>query len=400
MVGIPFNPLGPSADAESLSPQFRVRLGVGGDDLSEDIAGLVTKLEYDSADGMADAAKIEISNPNLEFGDLKIFQPGNEIAIAFGYGSDIEHIGRVLIRRIRYNYPVEGMASFSVEGYTRDVLMMDDSPEKGNDRVHPDDKLSDIVKKVAGRDAYKFKLDVDDTPDTADARAQIGGVSDYQMVKGCANLSGYFFWVDGEEDGTWNLHFKSPSKVLDAQSSPSFEFPYNAGQETTLYSFQPELLIQGAKTKLKVIFKDPKTGKVEEVDVEEPSPAFGLDVLAIPSLGGGQTDKVEEGHISAADIKVVASDFSFELDTNQKFKTVAQAAAFAAQWFRRHREGFITGKGIVVGTPSLRARQIHTLSGISSSLDGKWYFSRVRHVFSASGGYVCEFDARKQDSVE
>lgn len=381
---------------EILSPSFRVRVGEGdGEELSEDISRFIQRLEYDSADGMADAAKLEVLNPDFKLGDLRIWQPGNEIAIAFGYGTDIEHVGRVIIRRVRYNFPQEGMPQFTVEGYTRDALMMDNSPVAGRDRVYPNELLSDIVFKVASR-KYKFDLDVDRTPDQPLDRAQIGGVTDYQMVKGCANLSGFFFWVDGDEDGTWRLHFKSPSKVFDSQFQPDLTFEYNAGDKGTLLSFQPELLIQGARTSIKVIFKDPKTGKIVEEDVEEPSPLASLDVLAIPT----QSAEVEEEHLVASEIKIVSGEFSFEPAFNKKFKTAAEAKQWAAQWFRRHREGFITAKGIVIGTQALRARQIHTIKGISKTLDGKWYFSRVRHIFSDTDGYLCEFDARKQDSVE
>ncbi|KKN12125.1 hypothetical protein LCGC14_1019690 [marine sediment metagenome] len=382
---------------EILSPSFRVKVGKGGGDkLSDDISAFIQRLEYDSADGMADAAKLVVLNPDFKLGDLRIFQPGNEISIAFGYGTDIEHVGRVIIRRVRYDFPQDGMPSFTVEGYTLDAQMMDNSPEKGADRVHANDNLSSVVRKVVGRGKYGFTLDVDDTPDTAKAFAQIGGVTDYQMVKGCANLSGFFFWVDGDEDGTWRLHFKSPSKVFDSQFQPDLEFKYNAGDEGNLLSFQPELLIQGARTKIKVIFFDPKAGKVVEEEIEEPSPLASLDVLAIPTQTASLEDELEAG----IEIKIVSGEFSFEPAFNKRIKTAAEAKLWAAQWFRRHREGFITAKGIVVGTQALRARQIHTISGISKALDGKWYFSRVRHVFSDTDGYLCEFDARKQNSVE
>ncbi len=379
---------------EILTPSFTVRIGKR--ILSDDISQFIQRLEYDSADGMADAAKLEILNKDFELGDLRIWQPGNEIAIGFGYGTNVQHVGRVIIRRIRYNYPQDDMPTFTVEGYTKEALMMDDSPEKGVDRVLAITNLSDVVRQVAGRDKYGFALDIDETDDFTTEHAQIAGVTDYQMVKACANLSGFFFWVDADKDGKWFLHFKSPSRVFDSVQQPRLIFNYNRGDDSTLLSFQPELLIQGARTKLKVIFKDPKTGKVVEEEVQEPSPLVPLDVLAIPT----QTAKVEESHISAADIKVVAGEFSFEIDSKKRFKTAAEARIWAAQWFRRHREGFITAKGITIGTQALRARQIHEIRGISRTLDGDWYFSRVRHIFSDTDGYLCEFDARKQDSVQ
>ena len=57
------------------------------------------------------------------------------------------------------------------------------------------------------------------------------------------------------------------------------------------------------------------------------------------------------------------------------------------------------GSGLVVGVEKLRARQFHKLSGLTAQLDGKYYFSKVRHVMSESEGYSCTFFARKQDAL-
>lgn len=371
-----------------LAPRFIVDIG---GELGPEITQFVERVEYESVDGMADLARLVVQNPKLDLQDLKAFQAGNEMSIWLGYGTkQLEHIGRVILRRTTWSFPRDGTPRINVSGYTADAKMMDNSPEKGEDRRFVDVTYSDIVKKVAER--YKFTPDVDDTEDEKGTRVQVAGVSDYQVVKGAANITGYFFWVDGDENGKWTLHFKSPANVLDAVEQPDFLFTYNNGDLTTLFSFNPELLIQGTKTKLKVQFYDPKKKETVTEEVEEEDESPDIEVAG--------TDSNEDELENAVSIKIFFQDFSFETETKKKFKTAGEAKRWAAQWFRRQREAFILGSGETIGVESLRARQIHTLDGIGNTLAGKWYFSRVKHVLSTDGGYECRFNARKQSGVE
>lgn len=374
-----------------LAPRFIVDIG---GELETGITQFIESVEYESADGMADMARLVIQNPTLDLQDLKIFQPGNEMSIWLGYGTkELEHIGRVILRRTTWSFPRDGTPKINVSGYTFDAKMMDNSPEESKRRRFVDMTYADIVAEVAAD--YGFAtLDIDDTEDEPGKRAQVAGVSDYQVIKGAANITGYFFWVDGDEDGKWTIHFKSPANVLDAVDQPDFLFSYNNGDLTTLFSFNPELLIQGTKTKLKVQFRDPKTQKTITEEVEEDLEA--PDIQAVGEASDANEDEIE----NATSIKIFFQDFSFETETKKKFKTAGEAKRWAAQWFRRQREAFILGNGETIGVESLRARQIHTLDGIGDTLVGKWYFSRVKHILNAGSGYECKFDARKQSGVE
>lgn len=372
-----------------LAPRFIVDIG---GELDTGITQFVESVTYESADGMADMAKLVIQNPKLDLQDLKVFQPGNEMSIWLGYGTrEFEHIGRVVLRRTTWQFPRDGTPKINVSGYTLDAKMMDNSPEKSKRRRFVDMKFSDIVTLV-GLDYKIANFDVDETEDEPTTRAQVAGVSDYQVIKGAANITGYFFWVDGDENGEWTLHFKSPANVLEGQET-DFLFSYNNGDLSTLFSFNPELLIQGTTTKLKVQFYDPKKKKTvtEEVEADLESP----DLQAAAEAEANE-DELE----NAVSIKIFFQDFSFETETKKKFKTAGEAKRWAAQWFRRQREAFILGNGEIPGVESLRARQIHTLDGIGNTLVGKWYFSRVKHILNTNSGYECKFDARKQSGVE
>jgi phage protein D len=314
------------------------------------------------------------------------------MAITLGYGERLKHIGRVITRKTKWHFPRNDIPTIEVGGYSFDAKMMDEEPEKPKDRRFMRGSFSDIVAQVAAR--YPgLKTDIDPSPDAPRNRHQNTGVSDYQVCKAAANLTGYFFWVEGDADGVWTLHFKSPANVLDAENQPDLTLRYNDGDLTTLFSFDPELLVQGAKTKIRVQFKNPKTGKIVTEEVEESESSEDIEALE-------QTGEAQEEHKAATRIKIFFQDYSFVAETKKQFKTAAEAKQWAAQWFRRQRENFILGKGTCIGIETLRSRQFHTLEGLGKTLSGRWYLSRVKHRLSDSDGYECTFNSRKQDSLE
>jgi phage protein D len=378
---------------DDLAPKYVLQ--VEGSELGSGITQFVDQVEYESADGMADMARITVTDPGGMLGDLKVFKPGGELDIWMGYGPNVSHVGRVILRRHRHSFPPDGDPSFQVEGYTLDALMMDNSPEEGKKRRFPDLKFSEIVTEVALN--YGFgELDIDETPDRPKrgrGRWQKAGITDYQVVQGLANITGFYFWVDYLPDaGGWTLHFKDPAKVLESVDQPNHVFRYNDGDNSTLLQFYPELLIQGATTKLKVVFKNPKNGKrvVEEIEEENDSPDIAFT--------GNEQEITEEETGKPTEIKVFLGEYSFDLQP-KRFSTSAEALQWARQWFRRNKENFILGEGMTIGAERLRARQFHTLENLTNTFSGKYYFSKVRHVLSASDGYMCTFNARKQESL-
>ena len=67
-----------------LAPKYIVDIG---GELGTDITQFIESVEYESADGMADMARLVIQNPKLDLQDLKVFQPGNEMSIWLGSSS-------------------------------------------------------------------------------------------------------------------------------------------------------------------------------------------------------------------------------------------------------------------------------------------------------------------------
>lgn len=271
---------------------------------------------------------------------------------------------------------------------------MDNAPEKSKDnagkhgRIHKDKKYSEVVEEIAKSSHYKMEADVDPTPESPKNFVHKVGLKDYDFVQGLSNITGFIFWVDADKTGRWTLHFKDPATLKEQEVERTFY--YNQGDLSSLLSFKPELLIRDLETKVKVQAKDNKTGKLIEFEVEEDSNQ-APDIKA----QGTMTDKINGNYTTASDIKLFIGDFSFDIVGNRNFKDAQEAQAWARQWFRRNREQFILASGETIGIEDLMARQVHTLKGLGQGYDGKYYFTKVKHVYSENDGYICDFAVRK-----
>ena len=386
----------------TIAPNYVIR--VGDSELDLGIRQFIDSVEYESADGLADILRIRATNPDFLLSDSRVLAPGNEVSVFMGYGTDLKHIGRVKIFKNAPNFPQDAMPTFEAVGYTRDHEMMFRQPEASSrgavrgrgkqrgGRRFRQLKYSEAVTERA--EDYGFNSDVDASPETPTNFIQKAGMSDYDFVKGLANLTGFFFWVDGDENGIWTLHFRNPETFSDQDRTITFE--YNNGDLTTLFRFEPELLVSGAIARIRARVRDPRTGRVLEAEFSEDntrSPEVTLD----PSIANLVDQIIDEEPAASTSIQLFIGDFSFEAVANRRFQTEAELIQWARQWFRRQRENFILSRGLSIGVEDVFARQIHKITGVGRMYDGDYFFSRVKHAMKTSGdGYTLDFNCRKQ----
>ena len=185
----------------------------------------------------------------------------------------------------------------------------------------------------------------------------------------------------------WTFHFRHHSSITQEEE---FVFKYDFYEDSNLFSFQPELLIKGAKTKISVSVKDRKTGKIFLAEVEEENDkAPAMD--ATSDLAGG----VDGEYTTASDIVLAFGGYTVDVISDRRFTDAADVKMWAEQFFRRMRDNFILSRGVTIGNNLLGARQTHEIEGVGKAYDGKYYFSKVKHVIDDSNGYICNFSARK-----
>jgi len=394
---------------DNLTPNYVLRVG-DGYEVDSGVRELIQSIEYESAEGMADVLHIKAVNPDFVLSESRLFAPGNEVSVWMGYGvNDLRHIGRVRIYKNTPTFPKDGWSMFEATGYTRDHEMMHNSPQESrrsagrrgsenrsrqqSGRRFHQMRYSEAVEQRA-RD-YGFNFDIDPTPEEPTNFIQKVGLSDYDFIKGLANLTGYYFWVDGDENGFWTIHFRNPL-TYDGDQDATYTFVYNDGDMSTLFSFEPEFLVTDAIATIRAQVRNTRTGRLIEVEFTENN----LDSPDLDITSGVQNivdEVIETAPATAAAVQIYIGDYSFEDVANRRFTNESELTSWVRQWYRRQRENFILSNGESIGIESIMARQLHNISGVGTVYDGQYFFSRVAHKMDGDGGgYTLSFSCRKQ----
>jgi phage protein D len=376
---------------DDLAPNFEV--AVAGNKLGTGISDLVQSVEYESADGVVDEARVTLANPDYILCDSPLWQPGNELDIWCGYGTQLSFIGRVIICKPELSFVQDGMPTITIKGYTKDILMTQNKPKDARPQEESITQfevfqIDQAIERIAACAPYNFKAFVDPTPNR-NTSPQKSDMSDFEFVKGLANLVGYLFWVDYNEVLGWCLYFVNPDNRSGMIQDKKYTFEHAVGS-CSLLEFRPELALTGAVTRLQVQSRNPLTDElyVEEFD----------DLANAPDVKyqGDPSKVVDETHTTAgAVVRLMFGDYAVDVITDKKFSSAVDMKVWAQEWFKRKRENFVMGRGSVIGIEDLRARQTHSLTLPSMSLTGDYYFSRVAHKFDRDSGYTCDFTARK-----
>jgi len=383
-----------SENTDFEAPRFDV--SVGEIELGLNLSKFVVSLEYESADGIADEARVTLINPDFILSDSKLWQPGNPLDIFFGYGSSLSFIGRTIITNVQIAYPSSGFPTIEIIGHTHDFLMMQHKPavEKSKERIVGESVLiHEAVEQVANRDPYSFgHLDIDETPNRYVTPQKVD-MTDYEYVESMANVMGYVFWVDFQLGDGWVLHFRDPA-TLKKEQEEKYTLEYGPGTNGAIIDFRPELALSGAVTKLQV------QGRIQGSTKEAPQTVLEEfnDSESVPDMEytGDATETIGDTYTTGGSVmKLFFGDYAIEVVSDIKFKTPAEAKVWAQMWWRKKRENFIVGRGTSIGVKDIFARQIHKLELPDISLSGDYYFARVRHYFTATEGYKLDFTARK-----
>lgn len=400
-------------DSESrLSPRYVIEVASGskdGNELPVSITQYVQRIEYESADGIVDTAKLTISNPDFKISESNLFMPGNELDIYLGYGprqvgvegSRLKHIGRIILTRPKVSFPVDGMPTVEVTGYTKDFSMRERRPvvkpvrskSKKRNVVYTDTTIAEIVSDICQE--YRFVEDIDDANWPKGGIVHPARLSDFDVCQAIANAVGFTWWVDWDRDKrSWALHFKSTDNLKEFQDK-KYDFTYGTGKGAALLSFEPEMAFDDHFTEIIVQAPNPNPGTKRSQPFIEVPIVEEKDQDADPTWTG--TPEKLEGNIESAEaLKLFLGDYSFKVIPKATLRNQAQLAEWAKQYFRKMREFFIVGDGEILGLETLMARQVHTLSGMGKPYDGDYYFTRVRHVLDNASGYMCEFSARRE----
>jgi|GEM_PF-6415661 len=367
-----------------LAPRFLI--SVEGTKLQSDVSDFVRAVTYEEGDEVASRIALEVANPNFVFNESKVFAEGNKIDLWMGYlGKKLTFMNRCEVVKPNPTFPRDGMPMFNVEAFGAEHRLMVDEPTGKTYEKYLDSEIAEWIFNHFGIAPFTFATK------PRHSRVRRKGTPFWEFLERLARLNGYVVEVRYDQDVGGNVGYFGPS-----QQTPEdqYTFSYGTGEtDATLLEFYPDFSLPSAKTKVMVEWtegrgRDRKHRKVEiEVD--------SADAEKVRYKGASGADKIRQEVRNGPAVRYTVFGQSEEVIVGRQFKSAAEAKRFAAAWWARREQEFIFGRGVVLGTPSLRKGQVHTLRLPDVRLSGQWRLTSVAHRMSPDGPYETEFTATK-----
>lgn len=344
---------------------------------------------------------------------------------------------------------MHGSGGLSVDNNNRVALQNPRPSDVKDDQGTPFVNVTpaNAIRKIAGK--YGLTLDIDDTANDGTPLKKTSflhrkGVTDYEICRMLANLNRKAMFVEYLQTKEmielqahrppfslknpfqpgWVFHWNKPN----TDDTPLYEFTYNTN-DASLMSFSCEYGLKDQLTEVVVLMWDAHGQRwlsvVQTEDVEGENPSFkagaGLQqqFKSIKGVVGNDGATITARSVSkkakqqakraitgspelmkslgtATEFRLAAGGVAIDVQRNdQPFKTLEDVARWASRWLEAHKDNFLIAHGTVIGVETLRAGQVHTLSGLGPMLSGNYYFISVKHKFEVDSGYTCEFTARR-----
>lgn len=379
---------------DDLKPSIKVE--IEGQELSEDMTSAFMRVEVDLSRDIADQIKLVVANPiRDEFGsgysgktftflESLAFQPGNEVKVSLGYGDRLSFVAGGIIQKHIPDFPERGIPTMEVIARDASVRLMD-GETAAEARSFPYRDLDVAVKEILGEHDI---IPADVTPMFGTFRSDLQkkrGMTDYQFVKGLANIVGHEFRVRMNDAGKWEAVWRPPV----SDQTKQYTFKYLNGPDSTLHSFRPEWGLHDSPTEVQVFYfdKDSRTWELLK--------ATGTGKKGSPLKYRGPEGEAFEEITDLDKIRIAAGGVAVEYVPERPFRTPDEAERFAVRWLKARRDNFLTGRGKVLGLETLRAGDQHLLEGIGVQFSGLWEFTSVKHIFDRNKGYFCDIFANK-----
>lgn len=377
---------------DPFAPRYRITMN-NGDVLSDDIARYISKVEYEDESDKMDKMTVTLTTNNVtERGvtDIleasKFFKEGNSMLLEGGYGNSLFPIGKVDIVKRQPKYPRDSYPSVEIVGYDPFFKLVGHKPSKGvSYKQFRDSQIATIIASRHGIDYAKVRK-----ADGKFDRVQKKGQNDLEFLLHVAEVRGFDCYLRYDKDiNKHRLYFEPPTD----RQEKVFTFKYglnSRADETTLFEFDPEINMIDQSSKIEIIIFDKKDGKAKKSILE----ASDIDDQQLMKAAGRKKFFKAPPLKSGGAVRAKVFGQNVDILAGKAFENEADAKRFVEQYFRKRNEHFITGSGTLIGLETLQARQTHILEGLGTQLSGKYFFTRVHHIFD-SGKYECKFDCRK-----
>jgi len=341
-----------------IAPRYEVT--VEGRDVTEDISADALSVSFEDHATDADMATLSLANPDNRWTDSPLFEQGNVLELAIGYGTALTPVFKGPITRPEPSFPEDGVPTLSLRAYDLSHPMRRDEEKKAT--TWQEIKDSDLARQMAQKHGIP-ELDIEETTLVIPYVAQ-GNETDWAFLKRRAERIGFEVFVERD-----TFHFHAPRDSL-AQIPGALEYRKN------LRSFEARLSVEKQVTKV----------VVKGWDAENKEP-----IVAIAT--GEDTVRTVLGEKAASDF--VKEDFGEGAKILHDLvpRTVKEAEELARAYLKRSEYTLLQGSGSVVGDPALKAKTLVEIAGVGTRYSGTYYVTKVTH--SIGDGYTSEFECQR-----
>lgn len=321
--------------------------------------GRIIGFTYEDSEKQADQVSIQLDNYDLALFDRDELTGGATLEVSWGYPGNMAPPRRVVVKKLK------GFQTLTIEGQATSVLMN----REAKTRSWTNKSRSDVAKEIAAEQGYQGDfVDVEDTSEVLDTISQTAE-TDARFLRRLAAREEFQYFVD---DGGfyWRSRnqARAPSHVLTWFSDPG----------------RGDIIALNVESDL--------ARRVGRVEVR------GRDPLAKSTIESSATSSTVE-RATLSDVLEVVDPVTGTSTLQQRnattsvqptsAPTTAAAGRESSARFRRAERETVKLSMQVVGDPTLRAKEVVEVRGISALLSGKYYVTEAKHVVSSSG-YVVE----------
>lgn len=344
-----------------LAPGFRVWIN-GGElppPAANDVIGL-SALQDVSAPGMCTLRILNRDrvNTRVSWSDDVLFSEGNEVEVLMGYSEELGPVFNGEITGLEPEFRSDEVPILTVRAHDRRHRLMRGRKTRTFTRV----KDSDVAARVA-REAGL-------TPEVTDTAAVLDYVlqanqTDLEFLEARARRLGFEVVVEGKTL-RFRPHANTGAEVL------------TLSRDADLIEFYPRLTTLGQAGEVTVRGWSPK----DKAAVVGRAGAFDVGGTMAGGLAG---PAVADQAFGAASIASV----------DQPVFNQTEADRIAAGRLREMALASVTGEGVAVGRPDLKAGTVIRVEGFGRRFSGLYYLTSVCHTYLPGRGYRTAFTVRR-----
>lgn len=341
-----------------------VRITLLADEKSEsgeplDLAGRILGFTFEDAEQKADKVSLQLDNFDLALFAREDLMGGAVLEISWGYPGNMAPPRRVVVKKLK------GFTTLTVEGQALSALMNREAKTRSWENI----TRSEVARQIAEEHGYEGQfVDIDDTEETLDVINQTAE-TDARFLRRLAAREELEFYVD---DRGFHFHERrqdtAPTHVLTWYANPGRGDVLSVNVESDLVRRAGRVTVRG---------RDP----LQRSTVEASATAGTADRTTISEVV--EVVDPETGSTSLETRNATASVQPTSVTNASRAQRESEAR------FRKAERETVKLSLQVVGDPTLHAKSIVEVRGISGLLSGKYYVNEVKHVI-ASSGYVCE----------